>query len=253
MAKLATTPSELLTGAEFFEKFPEFKESTVGSGQNRLHQRYNKLIRDNASLLSGARVLDLGSHDGRWSMAALEAGARSVKGLEGRPEMAERAGTILTQHGIAQDRFSFDVGDFHELRGRYDKGEFDVILCLGILYHTPHNVLLFQQLRSLEPKVIILDTQVFPKTRPVFKLGLEASERPGNAIKDSDKEDRALFCIPSHPAIVMMSQHIGYDVQEINWNDGSIVDWKSMHQYRNLTRRSYILRLAEVGEKGQDA
>jgi predicted RNA methylase len=40
-----------------------------------------------ASEISGARVLDLASHDGRWSYAFAGVGAASVVGIEGRQEM----------------------------------------------------------------------------------------------------------------------------------------------------------------------
>jgi len=230
----------------YFEKFPEFKESKVASDENRLYERYNKLIQNNRELLEGARVLDLGSHDGRWSMAALKAGAKTVKGLEGRPEMAKQAHSTFTKYNVPEDRFSFDVGDFHALLGRFKKDEFDVVLCLGVLYHTPHNVLLFQQIRDLAPKAVILDTRVCLRVKPLFELGSETWRNLGHGIKEQAQADHVLFCVPSHPAIEMMTAHIGYQLEVIDWHDGSVTDWKALQQYKNLTRRSYILRRMDL-------
>ena len=60
---------------EFFDKYSRFFDtSSVGNWPDRLNSRYRAIISANKSLFDGARVLDLASHDGRWSYAALDAG-----------------------------------------------------------------------------------------------------------------------------------------------------------------------------------
>src|SRR5918993_4504345 len=70
----------------FFDDYPAF----CGTGRTaaiprRLNLRHRAIIEANQDILARARVLDLASHDGRWSFAALEAGATQRSGVEGSP------------------------------------------------------------------------------------------------------------------------------------------------------------------------
>src|SRR3954470_3000649 len=49
---------------------------------NRMNERYEALFAGNRDIFKGARVLDLASHDGRYSFAALKTGAAHVTGVE---------------------------------------------------------------------------------------------------------------------------------------------------------------------------
>ena len=69
-----------------FDEFPRFYEtSETFAYPNRLNLRHEAIFGENKEVFEGQRVLDIASHDGRWSFAALKAGATSVVGIEGRP------------------------------------------------------------------------------------------------------------------------------------------------------------------------
>ena len=57
--------------------------------------------------LRGPRVLDLGCHDGRWSFAAIEAGACHVIGSEARAQLAKKRRRI--QPAVAYDIVTGDA------------------------------------------------------------------------------------------------------------------------------------------------
>ena len=234
----------MISGSEFLEKYPKFLESNVGAHPNRLKTRFDMLIARQESLLLGARVLDLGSHDGRWALAVLEAGASHVTGLEGRPEQVERAQRLFRHYNVESDRFDFRQGDFHTLLPKIEQGSVDVVLCLGVLYHTPHNVLLLQQLRRLQPKHIILDTRVLVADRTVFALEEETWQHAGHGIREqAGNETAVLYCVPSHNAVHLMCQNLGISLTGIDWHDGSISNWDGIPQYKAFKRRSYLLSL----------
>ena len=137
----------------FFNNNPKFYASSAigsdllkdGTPSPRLENRYLGIVDANRGLFEDARVLDIGCHDGRWGAAALDAGARHVFGLEGRPETLEKARKNFKDE--ERSRYSFQLGDALEiLRGTF--GPFDLILCLGFMYHTPHHVALFEHFRS---------------------------------------------------------------------------------------------------------
>ena len=57
----------------FFDAYPRFFETSQTSTQPwRLNLRHEAIFGDNAAAFPGARVLDIASHDGRWSLAALQ-------------------------------------------------------------------------------------------------------------------------------------------------------------------------------------
>lgn len=101
----------------------------------RLNLRYEAIFGENRDIFAGASVLDLASHDGRWSLAALATGARSVVGIEARPELVKSAMENLAGYGYRADRARFVTGDVHDVLSTHDLGA-DVVLCLGFLYHT---------------------------------------------------------------------------------------------------------------------
>ena len=56
----------------FFDAYPRFYEtSKTSASRGRLNLRYEAIFGENADVFRGARVLDIASHDGRWSLAAL--------------------------------------------------------------------------------------------------------------------------------------------------------------------------------------
>src|SRR6476661_8939613 len=74
------------TASMFFDKYPRFYEtSQTTATRGRLNLRYEAIFAENRDIFAGAKVLDIASHDGRWSLAALECGAASVIGIEARP------------------------------------------------------------------------------------------------------------------------------------------------------------------------
>ena len=90
----------------FFEKYPEFiNEGTTGVAGQRLEYRYKAIIGNQKNYFKNAKVLDLASHDGRWSLASLEAGASKVVGIEGRENLVEKSNKILEKYGYG-DKFT---------------------------------------------------------------------------------------------------------------------------------------------------
>ena len=100
----------------FFDDYPRFYEtSETLPSRARLNLRYEAIIAENLDILDGARVLDIASHDGRWSLAALASGAKSVVGIEGRPELVEHSVANLEYYGYGPDEYRFLTGDVHKV------------------------------------------------------------------------------------------------------------------------------------------
>src|SRR5580658_2004692 len=73
----------------------------------RLRHRYEVVVARNRALLKNARVLDLRSGDGRWSYAAIEAGAAEVVGIDSKHTAVEAAGKAFRKIGVKPTSYRF--------------------------------------------------------------------------------------------------------------------------------------------------
>lgn len=109
-----------------------------------------------ARSVKGKRVLDLFSANGAFSAIAAMAGAREVVGVEFSQERIRCAefvaSTLRTDCSI-----SFRKGDVYKI-AEYYKEPFDVILCLGGLYHVADPALLLREMGGLTRECLILQT-----------------------------------------------------------------------------------------------
>jgi hypothetical protein len=170
----------------FFDAYPRFYETShTGAGRGRLNLRHEAIFGENGDLFTGKRVLDIASHDGRWSLAALKAGAAEVVGIEADEELHAAANENLEQYCGADAGYRFIAGDVFSVLAS-ENIEADVVLCLGFLYHTMRYTELLKRIRDIAPSHLILDTQVARHGgRPRVLLTRERTGRQANAKPDS--------------------------------------------------------------------
>jgi len=206
------------TASWFFEQFPRFYvTSSTGLTTGRLNLRYEAIVGENRDLFEGASVIDLASHDGRWSLAALAAGARSVTGIEARPELVKAATENLAEYGYGPDRVRFVAGDVHEVLNAQDL-EADVVMCLGFLYHTLRYNELLHGIRRTGARHLIIDTFSPHMTAPVPNVNVitEDAAEEGKAAADTfTSGPSVLVGRPNLAAIQTMVAAYGYRVERL--------------------------------------
>jgi hypothetical protein len=204
----------------FFRDYRRFY-STGAAGakaKGRLNLRYEAIFGENKDLFEGARVLDIASHDGRFSMAALACGAKSVVGIEARPDLVDHAVANLEHYGQDPDRFRFIVGDVHEVLSSEDL-EVDVVLCLGFFYHTLRFNELLHGIRRTSAHHLVLDTQARPMLHPdpLVRLHREGIQYKGHAKADAySVGEHVLTGRPNLAAIRLMLGCYGYEVERLS-------------------------------------
>jgi len=187
---------------------------------NRMNERYEALFGSNRDIFDGARVLDLASHDGRFSFAALKAGAAHVTGVEVRESLIDKAQETFAFYGQDPETYRFVCGDVFEVLAR-EKFDVDVVLCLGYLYHTYRHTELMYRLHELAPKHLIVDTMVVPGTKPILKMHPERDAGDiRSAAQDAFSVGRVLVSWPSVPALQMLLSAYGFEIE-------SMYDWKT--------------------------
>jgi SAM-dependent methyltransferase len=109
--------------------------------------------------VSDSRVLDLGCYDGNCAIAVGRLGAREVIGIEGRAENLSPGIAVRDAEGLSQVQLITD--DVRSLSVERH-GKFDVVLCLGILYHldAPAVFEFARQVASVCRGYALIETQI---------------------------------------------------------------------------------------------
>jgi SAM-dependent methyltransferase len=261
--------------ANFFIDYSEstfLTTSKTNALPNRLNWRAEMLLTRNQNLIEGKRVLDIASHDGRFSYACLKLGASHVTGVEGREELVKNSESNLKE--FDKKTFNFIQGDIFDIFQSFKPGDFDTILCFGFLYHTLRQLEFFSEVKRLVPEALILDTTVC-KVPPVFKMlqqvrktklfrdltGIADHQKvvpkpldsliagqyfafvqEGTGFQGSTIDSTGIVAVPSEIAIEMLLQVYGFKFEKLGWNASGIKNWAALGDYRNGDRVSYVGR-----------
>jgi SAM-dependent methyltransferase len=182
----------------------------------RLTKRHALVVAPFVDDLRGARVLDLGAHDGRWCHAFAAAGAREVVGVE--PRAALIRGFARFPESEARARVRLMEGEaVPALEAMGEAGErFDVVAVLGLFYHLMEHFRLLWLIRQLGPRLVIVDSDFSLAKAPVIELVRERTDKPLNAVAQIGGQVRAIKGIPSIAAMEAMADALGY---RVTWVD----------------------------------
>jgi hypothetical protein len=215
------------TPMNFFDQYDRFyATSQTGNWPVRLNARYRTIIGGNERHLRGRRVLDIASHDGRWSFAALHAGCAHVTGIEARPHLVEQANQTFRHYGVDPDRYRFIIRDIFE---EPVEEKADTVLLLGIYYHVNRHVDLARLVSETGASVVILDTRILPGDEGALIRLVE--ENPTNEASGIGDSETIIVGHPSRAAIKMIFGRFGFSVEEVDWSaqpkDNALQDYNS--------------------------
>jgi tRNA (mo5U34)-methyltransferase len=159
--------------------------------------------------LAGQTVLDVGAWDGFFSFEAERRGASRVLATDSfawsGQNWSSKAGLQLAREALGSRVEDQDI-DVMDLAPEA-VGVWDVVLCLGVLYHMRHPLLALEKVASVTGRQLILETHVDAamSRRPamVFYPGHELDLDPTN------------WWGPNPAAVVAMLHAVGFDVVEI--------------------------------------
>lgn len=109
--------------------------------------------------LRGKRVLDLGCNSGFWCLSAIEEEADSVLGIDARQMFVEQANFVFEVKEVDENRYDFIAGNVFDIDFS-EFGTFDIVLCLGLLYHVNSPVLLVEKIARANDDILVIDTRV---------------------------------------------------------------------------------------------
>jgi hypothetical protein len=200
---------------------------------DRIRHQYEAIVAQNRELFRGARVLDLMSSYGFWSMAALDAGAAHVLGLEESPEAVEAAKAAFVEASIDPKSYRFVSSEVPAGLRRLEPKTVDLVLCHGFLERSDPR-LVFQQMVRLQVRHVILDTRIAAGKGRVARFVLIRPDAPAGRYKN-------IRTIPSHDLIAFLCEYFHFDLQQIDWKAMGIANWTSITDYENDHHRTYVL------------
>lgn len=140
--------------------------------------------------LSGKAVLDLGCNEGFFCFAALEAGARSVTGIDRNPVFHEAAVARARELGLGEDRARFVLGSWDDM----PEGPFDVVLLMSALHYARDQAALIAQIA----------TRLAPGGLFVFEGGNTDSDQPWTPVERGPKARRTTVHYPNRATMQAM-------------------------------------------------
>ena len=237
-------PIDTAASEAFFERYARlFDTSRTRKIPNRLLARHATIFGALGVDFAGKTVLDLGSHDGRWSIAALDQGASRVVGIEARGDMVEDAQRTCADMGFGPDRCEFIVGDVVDTLDTLQDKSFDIVLNLGFFYHTIQHVEILDRLRPINPGQMIVDTGISDIEGHVIELRLEDTSDARMSIDyGTSRTGRVITGRPSKDALTFMLDVHDADVRYHDWSQwtGSwegIEDYQAGHRITALSTR----------------
>jgi cyclopropane fatty-acyl-phospholipid synthase-like methyltransferase len=207
----------------FFDQYPKFFEtSSTTAFEHRLNQRYRACIEANADIIKGKRILDIASHDGRWSFAALKAGAAHVTGLEARTDLVKSGIATMREYGVPENSFASIAGDAFATIDQIEPRSVDTVFCFGFFYHVANHMLLLSKIARLQPRNVIIYTAVTPDPRPVVLFQKEDPDLQSDAARTAQIQKLVLAGIPSKAAMDLMVVSFGWAFKYYDWRKAGI-------------------------------
>jgi len=212
-------------------KFPKIildtlAKSPIGERGGLLDLRYHQII--TPWNWKDQSVLDLGAHNGRWSAAVIDQGARQVDCVDVRDELWKKTEQIKPNW---MSKVKFHQADCAEWI-RSNTGNWDTILCLGLLYHVSDPIKLLLDMVYQKPKKIIIDTYVTDGDEPKLIPYIESNLLGQGIVNTLSKQ--AIVCIPNLKAIEWLFEQVGWQLTE--WKTPGIENRKDCKLYNTNQR-----------------
>lgn len=214
----------------FFDAYPRFLESSKIEELTQINYRHRYLIEHNRDLIKGRRVLDIASHDGRFSFAAAQAGAAYVLGIEARPRLVRAA--IENIEAYETPNVEFICGDVFQELDRIEE-KFDTVFCFGFLYHTLDHMPLLRKIARLEPQQVIIDTAITPYPGCFIQVREEEiTLDTQGAVGEPGRPEHIVIGAPTREALELMLKAVGFNRFEyFNWQALKLKSWHGIKHY----------------------
>lgn len=215
---------------------PIYAQKMAIRHRNRAKHFFDPMVGLFGGSLKGKRILDLGCNAGWWSLKAIEVGADYVLGVDGRQMHIDQSELVFEAKGVDESRYDFACANLFDLDFR-PYGEFDIVLCLGLLYHISKPIDLMERIEPVSKDLLVVDTAISPAKRSIFEVRRDSLEEARDAV------DYELVLVPSARAVHDLAYQFGYRTVTLKPNfrnkEGQ-PDYRGANDYRKGLRRAFI-------------
>lgn len=209
---------------------PVTHPQNVARHERRRRLFFDPLVELYGGSLRGKRVLDLGCNAGYWSLLCVEHGAEFVLGIDGRQMHVDQANLVFEAKEVDPGRYRFVEGNV--LTADLDpKPPFQIVLCLGLLYHVSAPVELLRRAAAWTSDLLVVDTTLSLAPGGSFTVRHDPIDDPRSSADD------ALVLHPSRGAVTTVLGDLGLDVVTLRPRFST---HRSMVDYRRGTRRTFF-------------
>jgi tRNA (mo5U34)-methyltransferase len=176
------------------------------------------------SRLQEIQCLDVGCHEGFYSVAMARKGMRQVLGVDVRESSLAKAAFVRDALGLGN--LTFEQQNCEELKFE-ESGPFELTLFLGILYHLENPMLCLRNVSRLTGEICVIETQVVDEVEGYAEWGAKEWTRPYHGVlalidesaeyhnHNTEAGATPLATCPSPVALHAMLKHAGFRRSEI--------------------------------------
>ncbi len=125
------------------------------------------------------RCLDVGCHEGFYSVAMARKGMREVRGIDVRAANLEKARLVAEIFGLRN--LVYQQTNCENLRVD-ETGPYELCLFLGLLYHLENPMLCLRNVSRLTRELCIIETQVVDEVEGIAEWGAREWTRPYHGV-----------------------------------------------------------------------
>jgi tRNA (mo5U34)-methyltransferase len=196
-----------------------------GAGADYVARRWG-ILQNLLPDVRGKSCLDVGCSSGFFSLKLKELGAQFVVGVDHGEQLKaiEQARFAARELHLDIDFRNVSVYELQELQRT-----FDVVLCMGVLYHLRHPMLALERLRAVCSGTLILQTittnsnskieEISPELLASTQLQSQVLEQPGfpalRFVEGALNGDSSCWFLPNPPAVLAMMRSSGFRVEQV--------------------------------------
>jgi len=125
------------------------------------------------------RCIDVGCHEGYYSVAMARKGVREVRGIDVRESNLAKARLIADVLGFRN--VVYEQTNCEDLRVE-DTGQYELSLLLGLLYHLENPMLCLRNISRITGELCVIETQVIDEVEGMAEWGAREWTRPYHGV-----------------------------------------------------------------------
>jgi ubiquinone/menaquinone biosynthesis C-methylase UbiE len=147
--------------------------------QTRLEMVSRVVDRYFGDRLAKIRCIDVGCHEGFYSVAMARKGARQVRGIDLRESNLVKARFVAEVLGLRN--VVYEQGNCEDLPAGVI-GQHELCLCLGLLYHLENPMLCLRNISRITGELCVIETQVVDEVEGAAEWGARIWTRPYHGV-----------------------------------------------------------------------